>query len=176
LFWSATEGLGYPFGPLFRLLLVSGQRLNEVGRLEWRELDLQNKVWTLPKERVKNSKEHRVPLSDLALGILGSLPRFKGYQYVFTTRGDRPVVAYQYPKAMVEKKMGINDWVLHDLRRTVATNMARLGVQLTVVEAILNHSSGTRSGVAGIYYRWTYEDQKIEAMNTWSAKLEELIA
>jgi integrase len=175
-FWSAADQLGYPAGPLLKLLLVLGQRLNEVGRATWSEIDLERKVWELPAERVKNKTAHSVPLSPLAISILASLPRFKDCDFLFTANGDRAFTGYHYAKTVVARAMNDDTWTLHDLRRSMTSHMQQLQVPIWVTESCLNHVAGSRSGVTGIYNRYNYWNERIDAMQRWSAKLEELIS
>src|SRR4029077_15639271 len=123
-FWAGCEQVGWPVGPLFKLLLLTAQRLSEVGGMRWSELDLEGRKWTLPKERAKNDKAHEVALSDLAVEIIEGLPHF-GSDFVFPAQGveGRPVIGFSYTKAIVAESMGTADWRLHDLRRTAATGL-----------------------------------------------------
>jgi integrase len=166
--WSATAELGYPFGPMVRLLLLTGQRRGEVAEMDWSEVDLEAKLWTIPRERVKNEKEHLVPLSAAAIEVLEDLPGGRR-GLVFTTNGVAPVSGFSKFKARLDKAMGGSEaWTIHDLRRTVATGLQKLGVALPVTEAVLNHISGSRAGVVGIYQRYDYADEKRAALETWS--------
>lgn len=183
-FWRACGKLGEPFGPVFKLLLVTGQRRNEVGHLQRAEIE--GDVWTIPKERVKNKREHSVPLSALAQGIIGGVTAV-GKRYVFTTTGTTPVSGFSKAKYQLDKLMRRSlsalarkrgqrprpwrPWRLHDLRRTCATRLAQLGAAVHVVEALLNHKSGTISGVAAIYNRYDYAAEKREAAEAWARLL-----
>lgn len=178
LFWNACEGLGYPFGPIYRLLLLTGQRLREVAEMSWREID--GDIWTLPDARSKNADEHAVPLSTEARAVLDSLPRIGG-RYVFTTTGNSPVSGFTRAKERVDKLMAeasddqIPAFTIHDLRRTAATGMAALRFPPHVVEAVLNHRSGTRRGVAGVYNRFDYADEKRAALEAWARYVTQLV-
>lgn len=193
--WQACDSAGYPFGPLVKLLLVTAQREEEVGALVSRELALaaDPPSWTIPAERAKNGREQFVPLSDLAVEIIGSVPRMAGKKgYLFTTTGDRPVSGYSRAKDRLTRdmlalaraeaeergddpaKVEIPRWTFHDLRRTAATGMQRLGQPIHVVEAILNHKSGTIRGVAAIYGRYAYGEEKGKALAAWARFLEGL--
>lgn len=167
--WHACDGFGYPFGPLLQILILTGQRRGEVSGMRWSELDLQSKVWTIPKERAKNGKAHSVPLSKPVLEILVGMPRFLRSDFVFTTSGQAAVSGHSKYKKRLDNITGIKiDWVLHDFRRTAASNMARLQVTPYVVEKILNHVSGTFSGVVGIYQQYGYDKEKREALDLWA--------
>ena len=177
-FWYATGTLGYPFGPLFRLLAFTGQRLGEVAKGTWTELD--RDVWIIPKERAKNNIAHEVPLSAPALDIIDSLPRIAGGGYLFTTTGKMPVSGFSRAKANLDRLMregegpSIPEWRLHDLRRTVASGMARLGINLPVIEKVLNHTSGSFAGIVRVYQRHGFTAEKRAAMDAWGSFLSAL--
>jgi len=167
--WHASNNQGYPFGPIFQLLALTAQRRGEVVGMQWEELDLDARVWTIPGARTKNGKTHTVPLSPMVVSIIQSLPRFSS-DYVFPARGklDRPYSGYSKGKRALDAAAGLHDWTLHDLRRTAATGMAKQGTPPHVVERILNHTSGTFGGVAGVYNRFSYLDEMRAALLRWS--------
>lgn len=186
LFWNACDGLAYPFGPLYRILLLTGQRLREVAEMTWREVD--GNTWTLPADRSKNGDEHVIPLSPEVMAILEGLPRIG--RYAFTTTGETPVSGFTRAKERLDKLMDeavnkdlpegaepvkIPPFTIHDLRRTAATGMAGLRFPPHVVEAVLNHRSGTRRGVAGVYNRFDYADEKRAALDAWARRVAALI-
>src|SRR5271165_7093634 len=177
LAWGAFNRVGWPFGPLAQLLLLTGARRDEIASGRWSEIDLVAKTWTIGKERSKNGVAHEIPLSDAALGILKTLPRIgdKRDAFVFTTTGATPVSGFSrakegFDKAMlaVLRKAAIErgddpdkieapgHWTLHDLRRTAASGMAGLGIAPHLVEAVPNHKSGTIKGVARVYNKYDY--------------------
>jgi integrase len=185
LVWNATEVEGWPFGPVVKLLMLTGQRLSEVGGMRWEELDLNNKLWTLPAERVKNGERHDVPLSDAAIAVISALPRIKtAKSFVFTTRRDLPVTGFSRAKDRIDAAISaatangapVDHWTLHDLRRTMASGMARLGIQLPVIGKTLNHSSGTFRGVAGVYQRHSFADEKRNALAVWASHVESVVS
>lgn len=162
-FWEATGKMGQPFGPLLRLLLLTGQRLNEAVGMTDAEID--GDTWTISGDRAKNGQPHVVPLSPQARAILDGLTRIDGSPYVFTTTGTTPVSGFSKAKRALDDLMGeIEPWRIHDLRRTAATLMASLRIPPHVVEATLNHKSGTVKGVAAVYNRFSYADEKREAL------------
>lgn len=179
--WKACDGLGYPFGPMFKTLILTGQRREEVASMTWREIDAGNKTWTLPRERVKTDKAHDVPLSDEAAKVLDKLPRVAGAGLVFTTTGDTPVSGFSRAKSNVDEKMAellgaeLEPWRLHDIRRTVASGMARLGIGIAVIEKILNHTSGTFGGIVGVYQRHEFADEKRRALDAWGSYVVALV-
>lgn len=155
LAWRIFEGAGYPFGPLALLLLLTGQRLLEVAQMRWTEVDVAAESWTIPKERTKNGIAHEVALSEVALRVLNSMPRIeagpRSAGLVFTTNGKSAVSGFSKAKAGFDRAMALAKgeptphWTLHDLRRSAASGMAGLGIPPHVVEATLNHKSGTIS-------------------------------
>ena len=168
----ALDGLSYPWGPMVRLLVFTGSRLNEVARMAWKEADLAGALWTLPAERSKNGREHALELSQEAVALLGALPKRPG-GYVFTTSGRTPVSGFSKMKRRLDAALGPDfpPWRLHDLRRTFATLMAdELGVDEKLIDHLLNHWTG-RGGVAGIYQRAKYLAKRREAVNLWGAYL-----
>jgi integrase len=180
--WKATDVEGWPFGPLVKMLLLTGQRLGEVGGMRWDELDLDAKMWTLPGERVKNDNKHEVPLSDLAVEILRAQPRIKTTKgFVFTTTRDAAVSGFSRAKDRLDETMAadggaLEHWTFHDLRRTMASGMARLGIQLPVIEKILNHTSGTFRSVVGVYQRHSFADEKRAALQAWASFVQSTVS
>ena len=166
--WQAADALGWPYCGFVHLLILTGQRRNEVADLTWREIDLDAKLWTLPAARAKNDVEHTIPLSDLVVEILRAVPRIDGSEFVFTVTGRRPIQGHHVIKRRMDALMppDITPWVVHDIRRTVASGMARLGVNLLVIEKILNHVSGSFGGIVGVYQRHSFADEKRAAMTT----------
>lgn len=165
--WIETEKMSYPFGPLFQLLILTGQRRSEVSDMRWSEVILKDKIWIIPKERAKNGHSHSVPLSDEAIRILKKTPKFLHSDFVFSTTGRSSVSGFGKVKSRLDKKSDTHGWTIHDIRRTVASGMAKLKVSPYIVEKILNHVSGTFSGVAGVYNRYGYDDEKREALQIW---------
>lgn len=174
--WQAAENEGFPFEQFAKLVILTGQRRGEVAEMEWTEIDFERATWTIPAQRAKNAKQHVVPLAPLAVLLLESLPRFVGSDFVFTTTGRSPISGFGRLKARLEKASGADDWRLHDIRRTVATNMAVLGIQPHVIESVLNHKSGIVSGVAAVYNRHAYAQEKREALTKWAEHVEALVA
>lgn len=182
--WKAAGDVGYPFGPVVQLLILTGQRRSEVLEAEWREFDIEGATWTIPRERAKNDRAHVVPLAPQAVEILRALPRIGNRsRLLFTTTGETAFsgvskatdrlqsLAARYLPEDVEAA----PWRLHDLRRTFASGCARLGVPVHVVEKALNHVSGTHSGIVGVYQRHDYGDERRRAMELWAAHLDGLV-
>jgi integrase len=183
--WRAAETYAYPFGSLAMLLVLTGARRDELREAPWSEFDLSAKQWALPAARAKNNREHIVPLSEAAIAILKDLPRLKG-GLLFSTTGNTPASGLSGAKARidalmlaemqkVDPKYKLAPWTWHDLRRTVASGLQRLGFPIEIVEAVLNHKSGTLRGVAGIYARHDYFDEKTAALEAWGRHISGLI-
>jgi len=181
--WSACRDDDY--GRMTKLLMLTAQRRDEVGSMRWLEIDHEKKSWIIPGARTKNHRDHILPLADAALALIEASPHYR--DFVFgdgpRRRGDkqRGFSGWSKSKAALDARIlearrkvtndakPLPDWRLHDLRRTAATVMAdRLGVLPHIVEAILNHVSGHRAGVAGVYNRARYEAEMREALKRWS--------
>jgi integrase len=177
-FWKAMDRLGYPFGPLFKLLLVTGQRRGEAAEARWPEFDLDAKLWTIPAARMKSNAAHLVPLADDALAILEALPRFARGDHVFsTTFGLRPVSGFSKAKARLDGLMaaepgGFDEWRLHDLRRTMRTHLSALPVTDLVRELVIAH---TKPGLHKVYDQFGYLPEKREALVLWGARLRSIV-
>jgi len=174
--WAACDDEGYPFGDCMKLLMLSGQRRAEVAEMRWSEIDLERRLWTLPSQRAKNGRQHTVPITDAMMYVLHRVPKFIRSDYVFTTTGKSPVSGFGRLKDRLDKALpeGTEPWIIHDLRRTMSTNMAMLGVPQPVTEALLNHKTGVVSGVAAIYNVYSYADEKREALCNWNERIEEI--
>jgi integrase len=174
--WQAADTMGFPFGPMVQLLILTGQRRGEVAGMQWAELDLDNALWVLPRERVKNDRRHEVPLAQQAVTIIEQLPRIVGSPLVFTLNGSKTINGFGKDKERIDKLAGVAGWTVHDLRRTCASGLAKMGVSLPVIEKILNHVSGSFAGVAGIYRRHDFADEKRDALQRWAYHVELLVA
>lgn len=162
----------YPFRQFAPMLLATGQRRGELAQMRWGEIDLENKIWIIPSERSKNGKPHVVPLSTYALSLLAEVPHFLDCDFVFTTTRRTPISGFSKALRRLWEATGATDWRLHDLRRTTASGMARASVPPHVVEKVLNHISGTISGVAAVYNRYAYDPEKRDALEGWGQVLE----
>jgi len=175
--WLSAETMGYPFGRLVQLLLLTGQRRNEVVSMAWPQLDVEERTWTLPAALTKNNRAHVVPITDAALSVMQSIPRFTdGLLFASRSNSERSFSGFSKSKRQFDIMCGVTNWTLHDLRRTAATRLGRLKVAPHVVERILNHSSGTFAGVAGVYNRFEYLPEMREALELWASHLQALIA
>ena len=151
------------------MLVLTGQRRQEIGGLQWSEVDFERNLVVLPPERSKNNRQHELPISTQVRTILERQPRRN--KWVFGRRW----LSWGNPKANLDAKLdGVAPWRLHDLRRSCATGMAELGVLPHVIEAVLNHVSGHKSGVAGIYNRAKYADEMRSALQRWADRVDTL--
>ena len=172
--WLACDGLGEPWRSIFRLLVLTGQRRGEVAGMRWSELALDPAapaVWALPGVRTKNGQAHDVPLSGPACELIQGTPRFQGCPFVFSQGRATAPSGFGKAKARLDELLvaePIPPWTLHDLRRTVATGLQRLGVRLEVTEAVLNHISGSRAGIVGVYQRHAWTQEKRAALKAWA--------
>ena len=168
--WSWAAGQRYPLGPVVQLLILTGQRSGEITGLQWDWIG--EGVIAYPAAAVKNDRAHALPLSRTAQTIIDALPRFSG-PYLFSTRnGEKPIWLGHKAKVDAEASATVNNWRWHDIRRTVASGLARLAVEPHVIERILNHSSGKLGGVAGIYNRYSYRAEMLAALERWAAHVE----
>jgi integrase len=175
--WNATAEPGI-FNAIVRMLALTGQRREEVAGMAWGELSPDLSTWTLPAERAKNNRAHIVPLSAQARDIIAAQPspRDSSAALVFSgIKGDNTYNGYSDAKPALDRACGVSNWVLHDLRRTTATNLQRLGVRLEVTEAVLNHVGGSRSGIVGIYQRHEWKDEKRAALQAWADRLDAIV-
>jgi integrase len=158
----AARKIGGPYGGIVELLALTGQRREEVARLQWEELELVRRIWTLPKSRTKNAKAHVVHLSDQSLAVLKRADQ-RG-PYVFSLLGAKPFQEFSRAKRRLDQLSGVTAWRLHDLRRTCVSGMARLGIAPHVADKILNHQAGTISGVAAVYQRHEFLAERQDAL------------
>lgn len=187
VFWRATRRLTYPYGPLYRLLALTGQRESEVRGMAWEELSRDRREWIIPKDRTKNNAPQIVPLSNAMIAELDGIggKKWPKRGFVFTVNGKKPVAGLSKAKARLDDFIAVElaktdaepiaPWRNHDLRRTLATGLQALGVRFEVTEAVLNHVSGSRGGVAGIYQQHDWKEEKREALDAWSAHVDELV-
>jgi integrase len=190
--WKASATISDPFASFFRLLILTGQRRSEVASMNWAELDRATATWTIPAGRAKNGVAHIVPLSDLAIAILDRLSdtahgdgsdlepgNWPKAGFVLTTTGRTPISGITKAKnALDTATTRANDnealpgWRIHDLRRTLATGFQRLGIRFEVTEATLNHVSGAKGGIAGVYQRHDWKEEKRSALDAWARHVE----
>jgi integrase len=175
--WNACRDYD-DFGKIVRLLILTGQRRQEVGGLRWselRDLDGVQPMWVLPRERSKNNTAHTLPLLGMALDIIRSIDRRAGRDLLFGSHSKTGWTAWETYKVELGRRAGVTNWTLHDIRRSVATKMADIGIAPHVVEQILNHRGGRKSGVAGVYNRSSYAREVQGAFELWHARISDLL-
>ena len=183
--WEHAPKTHHCFGPIVRLLIVTGQRREEVSSLSWEELEQFERMWTLPGDRAKNGEPNRIPLNELAVAVLDAVAGKSTWPRrgkVFSTSTGGGFTGYHKGKEKLDRMVAedggdpIAPWRLHDLRRTLATGFQRLGVRFEVTEAVLNHVGGSRAGVAGIYQRHDWKAEKREALDLWNNHVVSILA
>ena len=174
--WRAADALETPYNGFIKLLILTGARRSEVAGMTWSEIDTASRVWTFPAARAKNATEYQIPLSDSAVQILRALPRIADSDLVFTLSGRVPIRGFHNVKTRIDALMPAGpSWTLHDLRRTFASGCARLGIAVHIVEAALNHKSGSIRGIAAVYNRYSYDTEKRAAMQAWANFVQALV-
>ena len=170
--WRAADGPS-SFERIVRMLVLTGQRRGEVAGMTASELGGDLAVWTIPANRAKNGVAHLVPLSAQARSLLRALLRDDGWFIFAGFRG--PFNGFSKAKAALDVRSGVTGWRLHDIRRTVATGLQRLGVRIEVTEAVLNHVAGSRAGIVGVYQRYDYAEEKRDALAAWGEQVERIV-
>jgi integrase len=166
--WGASDGMGYAYGPLVRLLILTGQREREVADMTWSEIDFDNGLWTIPSARMKGGRTHVVPLAPDALALLKAMPRFTG-KFVFTsTDGAKAINGFSKAKARIDKLSGVADWKFHDLRRTMRTHLSALPIEDRVREQMIAHA---QPGLHRVYDQHSYASEKRHGFELWEARL-----
>ena len=163
--WNAASDGTY--GAIIKLLILTGQRRSEIAELRWAEINLEAGAITLPAARTKNKRPHVVPLGPTALALLKGLPRTREHIFDFCS--------WSYAKRLLDERSGVSGWVIHDMRRTVATGMADIGIQPHIIEAVLNHVSGHKGGIAGVYNRANYAAEKAAALTRWDEHVASIV-
>lgn len=190
--WLGAADLGDPYCSFIRVLLLTGQRLREVGGMHWREVDIDKAVWVIPASRAKNGRDHLVPLSASVVELLtGRFPtKAKRVGPVFSTDGHKPINGFSKPKVKLDTAIGkvlaadtpgelpmVHPWVFHDLRRTFQTNAQALGFPRDHIHAAVNHAAeGRRSGLARIYQLYDYRTEKTALMGAWARKVDAVVS
>lgn len=177
--WHASSKLEYPYGPLFRMLALTGQRKSEVAEAHWREFDLDKRLWTIPAARMKSDAAHVVPLTDDVIAILEDLPRFKKGDFLFsTTFGAKPVNGFSKCKVRLDKAMRVElgtlePFVIHDIRRTMRTHLSALPIPDRVREMVIAHA---QPGLHKVYDQHSYLDEKRRALDLWANRLSTIVS
>jgi integrase len=163
--WAALPDSDY--GAIVKLLVLTGQRASEISDLQWSEIDRERGLISLPPSRTKNRRQHVVPMSEMVRAILEARPR-NGGEFVFGVGQRRGFTGWSRAKAALDEVVKIPSWRIHDARRTAATGMSEIGIPPWIVEAVLNHVSGSKAGPAGVYNKSTYEGEKAAALTRWA--------
>lgn len=169
--WHVLEHEREPWRTALKLLILTGQRREEVLQADWTEIDFKRRAWTIPAARAKNGKAHVVPLSSSVVTLLEALPTRSGPLF--------PKGTGLVSRAAARIRAGMGDvpeWRWHDLRRTMATGLQRLDIRLEVTEAILNHVSGSRAGIVGVYQRHNWADEKRAALDKWAEAVAHIVS
>jgi integrase len=165
LLWRALDSIPEPGRSYIRILMLTGCRRQEARAMQWDELDLEHRLWSLPSQRTKGARTHEIPLSEAAAEIISSMPRTG--PYVFTIDGKRPMTVHQI-KARLDRETGIMDWRLHDLRRTLRSGLAELGVSYEVAERVIGHSMPQLQRTYNVF---AYREEKRNALERWARHL-----
>jgi integrase len=161
-----------PYGPMFQLLILTSARRTEIAALRWSEI--KDDTIILPRDRTKTGQVHSIPLAPQTLAILKQLPRIGPSDFVFTVTS-RNSVDFSGSKRRLDGITKIPPWRIHDLRRTCATGLQRLGINLQVIEAVLGHVGGSRSGIVGVYQRHSFDAEKRTALEAWAREVERIV-
>ena len=174
--WAACDAVGGQGGACVKMLLLTGQRRGEVAGM--RRAEIEDDIWTLPPERVKNNQKHTVPLSRQAMAIIETAPQIVGdVDYVFAGTGNRRLAGFSHLKDHFDARMKLKaSWTFHDLRRTVASGMAKIGVKLPVIERVLNHKGESFAGIVGVYQRHDFAAEKRDALQRWANHVDDVVS
>lgn len=174
--WIACNQIGYPWGPIFQLLLLTGARLREISEASWNEVSIADGTLDLPASRTKNGRPHQIHLADQALKIFQNLPRTDGQNLLFTTNGETPVSGFSKIKKRLDVVSSVTDWRFHDLRRSFATHSTeKVGISPVITDKILNHATGQVRGVAAVYQRGEFLRERQTALQEWANFLENTV-
>jgi len=167
--WTAAKGMGQPFGPLFRVLLLTLARREEVAGMRWSELSADLSTWTIPGARMKRGAAHVVALPEAAREALRDVARVQGQDLVFSTTGKTPVSGFTKAKAALDKAAKVTGWRLHDMRRTGVSGLAAMGFNPVVADKLLAHQPSTLHGAARVYQRHDFAEERARALEAWAA-------
>jgi integrase len=173
--WNAALEMGYPWGDAVRLLILTGQRLREIADLSWPEIDLEQRLITIPGRRMKGGRAHEIPLAPLSLALLESLPQWtEGRCFALSnSNGKRSLAGFGRAKVLLDEKSGVRDWVLHDLRRTMRTRLSALPIEDRVREAMIAHAA---PGLHQVYDQHSYSDEKRRGFEQWEDRLQRILS
>lgn len=177
--WEGFESEYSVTNAFLKMLMLLAQRRGETAHMKWSDIDLNKKLWTIPATDTKNNMEHTVPLNDVSIGLIGQLKPITGSQtYVFNSlyKDNTPINSFTKLANRIKKRSGIEDFRIHDLRRTVATQLAKDGVPQEVLKKILNHTTGMKQDITSVYNRYDYLEEKRTALNNWERILKQIIS
>ena len=176
--WTAAGKVGGTDGALVKILMLTGQRRFETSVMRWHDLsglETTDAMWSIPGEVTKNHRPHTVPLAPEVVVIINAQPRIDGSELVFTTTGRTPFSAFSRLKKQIDRQIAddggepVAPWTLHDLRRSLVTGLNEQGIAAPhIIEACINHVSGLRGGIAGVYNRASYLDERRRALEAWA--------
>jgi len=166
--WNASKEMAYPWGPVFRLLILTGQREREIADMSWPEVDFDKQLLTIPSTRMKGGRAHEVPLTPMAIELLGELPRWTGRFVFTTTTGATSIAGFAKAKARIDKRSGVAGWVIHDVRRTMRTHLSALPVQDLVRELVIAHP---KPGLHRVYDLHSFQLEKRNCLELWEKRL-----
>jgi integrase len=166
--------VGYPYGKIIQFLLLTGCRVSEVALARWKEFDLKGAMWTIPKARFKVKAAHRVPLTPHMLDLLSSLPRWPAGDYLFTFNGSKPFNGFSTSKRLFDRhiEMPMEEWIRHDLRRTMRTRLAALKIPEPIAELAIGHA---KKGLKRVYDQYEYAEEIREAFTKWNVALAAIV-
>lgn len=182
--WIAADGEGFPWGPAFKLMMLTGARRKEVFNADRSEFDLKAGEWIIPPARSKNDLANILPLADAAQAVIKAIPVFEGTAKLMPAQGNKANGPSGFSKAQARLQTAVDmalnresgpHWTMHDIRRTVATGLQRLGVRFEVTEAVMNHVSGSKGGIAGVYQRHDWKAEKGAALRQWAEELDRIV-
>ncbi len=171
--WTACDALEFPAREYMRLLILSGQRRDDVRCVPWAEIDTKMMNWVIPAERYKSARPHLIPLTELMLVLLQASPVKEGFIFSLTN-GGKPYGNLVKPKRTLDKASEVTGWTLHDVRRTVRTGLSRLGFRPDIAERVIGHSVGGRLGET--YDVYSYRDEKLKALEAWGTHVAEIVS
>ena len=170
--WDAASKMAYPYGPVFHLLILTGQRELEIAHASWPEVDFDKQLMTISAERMKGDRVHEVPLAPIAAELLQLLPRWTAPFIFTTTAGAKPINGFSKAKSRIDKLSGVTGWVIHDLRRTVRTHFSALPVQDLVRELVIAHA---KPGLHRVYDQHAYQGEKRHCLELWERRLSSIL-
>jgi integrase len=170
--WNGAADMGYPYGPVFRMLILTGLREREVADASWSEIDLKKRLWTIPAARMKGGRAHEVPLAPESVALLEALPRWTSDFVFTTTNGTKPINGFSKAKVRIDKLSGVAGWKIHDLRRSMRTHLSALPVQDLVRELVIAHA---KPGLHKVYDQHAYQAEKRECLELWEKRLRSIV-